>query len=86
MKPATAGEAGPQVDVGRGGDLEEAAAGHHGHLVREREGLALVVGDQQGRRATGAQGADDGATGVLAQAGVQGGERLVEKDQGGIGG
>jgi hypothetical protein len=33
------------VELGRGADLLDAAAGHHGQAVRHGEGLLLVVGD-----------------------------------------
>ena len=71
----------PEVDVGRGRHLEEPARRHHGHLVGQRQRLALVVGDQHGRRSARAQRPGHGATGVLAQTGVERGERLVEEHE-----
>ena len=71
----------PEVDVGRGRHLEEPARRHHGDLVGQRQRLALVVGDQHGRRSARAKRPGHGATGVLAQTGVEGGEGLVEEHE-----
>ena len=72
---------GGEVDLERRADLEEPATGHHRDLVGQRQRLALVVGDEHGRGAAGAQGPDDGPPGLLPQPRVERGEGLVEQHQ-----
>ena len=71
--------------LGRPG-LLHAAVAHDGDDVGQRQRLLLVVGDEQG---AGAGGAQDGAHLFAqrgAQRGVEGGERLVEQHHIGVGG
>ncbi len=72
-----------EVDVGGGAGLDQPALAEHGDLVGQRQGLGLVVGDQQAGGLRGPQGPGDGAARRLAQRGVEGGEGLVEEDDGG---
>ena len=67
-------------------DLGEGPPAHHRHLVGQRERLALVVGDEHRGGAGRTEGADDRAAGLLAEPGVERGERLVEQHQRGLGG
>ena len=77
--------AGAVVDLlGRAG-LDHAPVAQHGDRVGQRERLGLVVGDEQGAGAGGAQDRGDLTAQRLAQAGVERGERLVEQDHLGVG-
>ena len=73
------------VERARVGELHQPAAAEHRHLVGHRQRLGLVVGDQHRGRAGGPQRVGDREAGLLAQGGVQGGERLVEQHQRGLG-
>ncbi len=70
---------GSAVQLGRGGALFEPAGLHHGDPVHHRQGLLLVVGDEQGGDAELLLEQPD----LLAQGqphlGVERGERLVEE-------
>ena len=72
---------GAGVDHKRVADLGQLAAAHHGHLVGEGQRLGLVVGDQDGGDAGVVQDLGHGPAGGHPQAGVQGGERLVQQHQ-----
>ena len=65
--------------------LDHAPVAQDGDLVGQRERLGLVVGDEQGARARGAQDPGDLLAQRLAKARVERGERLVEQDHLGVG-
>ncbi len=64
-------------------DLEEPARVHDGDAVGDGERLVVVVGDEDGRRAGGAQGLAQVEREALAQPPVERGEGLVEQEQAG---
>ncbi len=64
-------------------DLAELTGVHHRHLVGQRQRLALVVGDEHTGSTADRQCAHDRAPGLLAQAGVERGERLIEEHEAG---
>lgn len=55
------------------------AGAHHGHAVRDGEGLALVVGHVNRRHAEGANEVTDLVTQFIAQVDVERAERFVEE-------
>ena len=76
----------PLVDAGGRVELGDHAVAQHGHLVGHGQGLVLVVGDQDRRRAGPAQHVVHLGAHAGAQAGVERGEGLVEQDDLGVGG
>ena len=71
----------PLVDLARRADLHDAALVHHRDLVRQRQRLALVVGDVDRREAELALQALELEAHAVAQLGVEIGQRLVEQQQ-----
>jgi uncharacterized OsmC-like protein len=65
--------------------LEEAAGAHDPDAVGEAEGFGEVVGDEDGGLAQGLFEVQELAVQLEAGEGVEGAERLVEKDEGRIG-
>lgn len=74
------------VELLRTGCLDDLAAAHHRHQVRQRERLLLVVGDKQGGGAGCSQRRADLAPDLGAEAGIERVEGLVEQDQARVGG
>ena len=74
------GIGGPGVDLLRAAGLGHPAVAQHGHLVRERDRLLLVVGDQHDRGLRGPQHPHDVGPDADPQGRVQGRERLVQQD------
>ena len=72
-------------DLG-GGLLGDGAVHHDGHLVCEAQGLLLVVGDEDRRRARVGEDVAHLRPHPDAQRGVEVGERLVEQHDLGAGG
>ena len=72
---------GPLIDLARRRELGDPAVLHHGDLVGDRHRLRLVVGDVEGRRAARLLHVADQPAHVVAQAGIEIGERLVEQQQ-----
>ena len=72
------------VDLGGGTHLLELALVHDHDPVGEAHGLLLVVGDEDDRDAQVALDLLQLLAHLLADLGVQGGEGLVEKQQGGL--
>ena len=72
------------VQLRRGGDLVEPAGVHDTHPVGDRQRLLLVVGDEEG----GGADVDLDPADLVAQLhpdlGVEGGQRLVEQQHGGL--
>ena len=69
------------VDLARRADLDHAALVHHRDLVRERQRLALVVGDVDGGEIEFALQPLELGAHAVAQLGVEIGERLVEQEK-----
>ena len=74
------------VDLVGRADLLDLALVHHDDLVRELQRLLLVVGDEEARDAELAVELVEPAAQVLADARVEGAERLVEQQDAGLGG
>ncbi len=72
------------VELGRRGQLLEPAHRHHPDPVGDREGLLLVVGDEQRGRADLELDAADLVAQLGAHLGVEGRERLVEQQHLGL--
>ena len=68
------------VDLGGRADLLDPALVHHHDLVRQLQGLLLVVRHQQARHAELAVELVEPAAEVLADLGIEGPERLVEQE------
>jgi hypothetical protein len=66
--------------------LEQSAAAHDADAVRQAEGLVEVVGHQQGGLSEALFQVQELAVELQTGQGVQGSERLVQEDEGGIGG
>ena len=79
MKPATKAVAGLVVDLGRGADLVDPTLGHDRDAVRHRQGLLLVVGDEDEGDADLALDALQLELHDLAELQVERAERLVEQ-------
>jgi hypothetical protein len=69
----------PGVELVGAADLEQAPLVHHADAVRHREGLVLVVGDEDGGDAELLLDAADRAPQFLADLGVERAEGLVEQ-------
>ena len=65
-------------------DLGDAAGLHDDHAVGHHHGLLAVMGDVQGRDAQPLLQAADLVTPLVADAGVEVGQRLVEQQQAGL--
>ena len=72
---------GAQVELGRPAGLQDAPGLEHGHAIRHGEGFLDVVGDEHRGDAETALQLADLAAHLLAQAGVEIAERLVEQQQ-----
>src|SRR5471030_1441410 len=72
---------GPFVDLGRRGDLFDAALVHHGDTVGKHQRFFLIVRDEDRGEAKPALQAADLELHGLAQLAVEGAERLVEQQQ-----
>ena len=70
---------GARVDPRGRTDLLQGAAAEHRDLVGEGESLGLVVGDEHGGDARGAEDVGDGGAGRDPQARVEGREGLIEQ-------
>ena len=70
----------PRVEVVGGADFEEAALVHDADAVCHREGLVLVMRDEDGRDAELLLDLADGAAQFLADLGVERAERFVEQE------
>ena len=69
------------VDLARRADLDDPALVHHRDLVRQRQRLALVVGDVDGGEVELALQPLELGAHAVAQLGVEIGERLVEQQE-----
>ena len=81
MKSATKRVAREAVDLRRLVELLDAAVVHHRDAVRQRERLGLVVRDVDERDADFLLQVDELELHLLAQLGVERGERLVEQQE-----
>ncbi|PYM71811.1 MAG: hypothetical protein DME03_19025, partial [Candidatus Rokuibacteriota bacterium] len=70
------------IDHLRRPDLRETASVKDARLIGEDEGLLLIMGDEDRRRARGAQDLFDLVPHLRPEIGVQSREGLVQEDQG----